>query len=132
MRRLIWKPRKLSLAGLSRSNSTLPPLSNVVGVQLTPDREELRVKDLLPGMRVQLILRVLKPYELRSFAKDGRTGQVASFLAGDETGVVRVALWNEHAPLISQLVEGTIVQVREATAKENQETPRTITQRAAI
>ena len=109
-----------SLAGLISPDGALHIVANELGVKLTPDREALRVKDLLPGMRVQLNLRVLKPYELRTFAKDGRSGQVASFLAGDETGVVRVALWNEHAPIISQLTEGTVVQVREATAKENQ------------
>ncbi len=109
-----------SLAGLISLDGALHIVANELGVKLTPDREELRVKDLLPGMKVQLNLRVMKAYELRTFAKEGRTGQVASFLAGDETGVVRIALWNEHAPLISQLTEGIIVQVRDAVAKENQ------------
>jgi replication factor A1 len=109
-----------SLAGLISKDGALHIVANELGVKLMPEREELRVKDLLPGMRVQLNLKVLKAYELRTFNREGREGQVASFLAGDETGVVRVALWNEHAPNIEKLAEGTIVQVRDATARENQ------------
>jgi replication factor A1 len=109
-----------SLSGLISKDGALHIVANELQVKLVPDREELRVQDLLTGMRVQLNLRVLKTYELRTFSREGREGQVASFLAGDETGVVRVALWNEHAPLIEKLPEGTIIQVREATVRDNQ------------
>jgi replication factor A1 len=110
-----------SLAGLISQDGAIHIIANELGVTLTPDRDNLKVKDLLPGMRgIMLNLRVVKKYELREFNKEGRAGKVASFLAGDETGVVRVTLWNEQTDDFAAVTEGMTVQLNQASVKENQ------------
>lgn len=109
-----------ALSGLISQDGALHIVANELGVKITPDKENTKVKDMLPGMRITLPLRVLRIYEVRQFAKEGRSGQVGSFLAGDESGVTRITLWNEHANVLPSLTEGMTVLVREGTVKENQ------------
>lgn len=109
-----------SLSGLISADGALHIVANELGVKITPDKEKNKVKDLLVGMRVSIPLRVLRVYEVRQFAKEGRSGQVGSFLAGDETGTTRITLWNEHANVLPQLTEGMTVLAREGSVKENQ------------
>jgi len=109
-----------SLSGLISQDGALHIVANELGVKIAPDKENTKVKDMLPGMRISIPLRVLRIYEVRQFAKEGRSGQVGSFLAGDETGVTRVTLWNEHANVLASLAEGVTVLAREGSVKENQ------------
>jgi replication factor A1 len=110
-----------SLAGLISQDGAIHIVANELGVSLTPDRENLKIKDLLAGMRgIVLNMRVVKKYELREFAKEGRSGKVASFLGGDDTGVTRVTLWNEQTDTFAAVEEGMTVQLKEASVKENQ------------
>jgi replication factor A1 len=109
-----------SLSGLISKEGALHILANELGVKVAPDKDKTKVKDLLAGMRINIPLRVVRVYEVRNFSKDGREGKVASFLAGDETGVTRVTLWNEHAEKLTMLSEGSTVLVREGTVRENQ------------
>ncbi len=110
-----------SLSGLISRDGAIHIVANELGVKVMPSMDKLKVKDLLPGMRsVVLNLKVLRKYELREFNRDGRQGKVSSFLAGDETGVVRVTMWNEHADKLSSIDEGVTVQVKDLMVKENQ------------
>lgn len=109
-----------SLSGLISHDGALHIVANELGVKIAPDKDKSKVKDMLVGMRITIPLRVLRVYETRQFAKDGRTGQVGSFLAGDETGTTRITLWNEHANHLPALAESMTVLIREGTVKENQ------------
>jgi replication factor A1 len=115
------KEKLTSLAGLISQEGAIHIVANELGVNLAPDRENLKVKDLLAGMRgITLNVRVMRKYELREFNKEGRAGKVASFLAGDESGVTRVTLWNEQTEDFAKVDEGMTVQLKEASVKENQ------------
>ncbi len=110
-----------ALAGLISPEGAIHILANELGIKLVPERDKLKVKDLIAGMRgITLALRVLKKYELREFTRETRTGKVASFLGGDETGVVRVTLWNEQTDKFAAVSEGMTVQLRDVQVKENQ------------
>lgn len=110
-----------SLAGLISKDGAAHIIANELGVKLVPDRNNLKVKDLLPGMRgITLNMRVLKKYEVREFNKEGRSGKVGSFMGGDESGVTRVTLWNEQADKLNTIEEGMTIQVKEASVKDNQ------------
>jgi replication factor A1 len=62
----------------------------------------------------------MKKYDIREFSREGRQGKVASFLAGDDTGITRVTLWNEQADKLNTIEEGMVVQVKDAGVKDNQ------------
>ena len=117
--------QKLSkLSGLISKEGAAHIVANELGIKLFPDpqKKKYKIKEILAGLRgVEVTGRVIKKYETRTFNKDGREGRVASLLIGDETGVLRIVLWDEN--LISQsekLQENDIIKITNAYAKENQ------------
>lgn len=108
------------LAGLISENGAAHIIANELGVELIKTEGEAKIGDLYAGMRnVTVPGRVTRKWELRTFNKEGREGRVANFLIGDETGQVRVTLWNEQTDLFAQLNEGDTVRVKNAWVKEN-------------
>lgn len=109
------------LAGLVSEDGAAHIVANEMGVELGGVvAREAKIKDLAPGMRsVTVAGKVTRLFELREFNTNGRQGKVASFLLADETGQIRVTLWNEQADLLSKLNEGDVARVNNAYVKEN-------------
>jgi len=99
-------------------------LANELGINLF-DRKisKIKINKLLPGMRsVNILGKVVKLYGIREFKTDQREGKVANLLFGDETGVLRLVLWDTK--LISKLEndevkEGSVIRVKNAYVKQN-------------
>ena len=103
------------------------PKEGYNGVEVSADRVELdedaevdvqvldtyRVEDLSLGLSdVNLRGRVLDTDSVRTFSRDdGSEGRVANLTLGDETGRVRVTLWDEKADRTEELERGTCVEV---------------------
>ncbi|HME87275.1 MAG TPA: OB-fold nucleic acid binding domain-containing protein, partial [Candidatus Nanoarchaeia archaeon] len=78
------------------------------------------VAKMVSGMRsVQALLKVQRVFDERSFDTGARKGKVKSFVAGDETGTIRVVAWNDQVDKIQTLKEGDIVLIDNAYTKEN-------------
>ncbi len=110
------------LSGLISEEGALHIIANELHVKLIPDKKDRKIADLLPGMReVEQPMRVIQIYDLRTFESkySPEGGKVASFLGGDETGVVRVTCWGGHADTCMKLQKGDIVQISNAYVKEN-------------
>jgi replication factor A1 len=67
---------------------------------------------------VTLVGRVLETSAPRTFDRDDGEGKVANIVVGDETGWVRVALWDDRADDVSSLTSGDVVRVRDGYARE--------------
>ncbi|MCX2818403.1 MAG: replication factor A1 [Methanobacteriota archaeon] len=67
---------------------------------------------------VTVVGRVLETSEPRTFDRDDGEGKVANIAVGDETGWVRVALWDDRADDVSSLGSGDVVRVRDGYARE--------------
>ena len=89
------------------------PLGLVVG-ELKPSRT--RIGELEPGMdALEVVGRVMEVIAPRSFTRaDGSEGKVATLTVGDQTGVVRVSLWQEHADETEGVKVGDVVALRNA------------------
>ncbi|MFB6151493.1 MAG: single-stranded DNA binding protein [Haloarculaceae archaeon] len=62
---------------------------------------------------------VLETESVRTFERDdGSEGRVANFLLGDETGRVRVTLWDDRADVAEELDPGTAVEVVDGYVRE--------------
>jgi ssDNA-binding replication factor A large subunit len=69
---------------------------------LKQSKRQLKVKNLLSGLKsVDLVARIVSITEIREFERNGKAGKVVNLTIGDETGVVRIALWNDDTDLVS-------------------------------
>jgi replication factor A1 len=85
------------------------------------EQKELKIRDILPGLNALSIAgKVVSVNEPRTFESKGRTGRLASLILADETGSIRVTIWDDK--LIDELKnikEGYIVKVLNAYSKLN-------------
>ena len=100
---------------------------NVDAVEENPEAEievavqdEYRVADLTLGVSdVTLVGEVLATEPVRTFDRDdGSEGQVSNLVVGDETGRVRVTLWDEKAPLAEEFAVHDVVEVVDGYVRE--------------
>jgi replication factor A1 len=83
-------------------------------------RDTYRIEDLSLGLSdVNLQGRVLATDSVRTFDRDdGSEGRVANLTLGDETGRVRVTLWDERADRATELDAGVTVEVVDGYVRE--------------
>lgn len=68
---------------------------------------------------VNLIAKVLDVAPIKEFSRsDGSTGRVANLTIGDETGNIRVALWDEQSARVSELEPGDTVEIYHVYARD--------------
>jgi ssDNA-binding replication factor A large subunit len=101
------------LSGLISKEGAAYIIANEFGVMLfTPASTRLQIGKILQGMRnVETAGKVIRVFEKRQFQSGERTGKLASFIFGDETGSIRAVLWGELAEKISEIRESDIVHL---------------------
>lgn len=109
------------LSGLVSKEGAAHIVANELGVKvLEQPTGKVAVDKILPGMRsVTFTGKVQRIFDERSFDKGTRKGKVRSFIAGDETGTIRVVLWNDQVEKIQTLKEGDVVSIQNGYVKEN-------------
>ncbi len=83
--------------------------------------EKLKIEQIKPGMvAVNLVARVLESGAHKSFRRrDGREGKVASLILGDETGKIRLVLWDDRAVDSVNFKTGDVVEIKNAYSRES-------------
>ena len=122
-RRVKQKLDKLS--GLISKEGAAHIVANELGVDLISSMKKhgIRISQVVPGMRnVTIVGSVVKDYGARTYQKENREGKVASFLVGDESGAMRVVVWDTE--LMNKMGahnfgEGCVVRVSDGFIKEN-------------
>ena len=109
------------LSGLVSKEGAAHIVANELGVNIFEHKEgPVKIKNLFAGMRnVEVLGKVVRKYELRHFQTEKRSGKVASFVLGDETGTVRITMWGDQADRLNDLEEGNIVKIKSAYVREN-------------
>ncbi len=92
------------------------PVEKEVRVNFKP----YKINEIKVGMSdLNILGKVLDIGKVRTFArKDGKTGKVTNITIGDETGKIRVTLWDSKAESPGVNV-GDIVEIMNAYAREN-------------
>ncbi|MFC7097979.1 single-stranded DNA binding protein [Halobaculum marinum] len=82
--------------------------------------EQYRVEDLTMGASdVDLLGKVLDVDTVRTFDRDdGTEGKVSNMTVGDETGRVRVTMWDEMADRVEELSAGQSVEIVDGYVRE--------------
>ena len=109
-----------ALGGLISKEGAAHIVANELNITVsqTPS-SELKIKDLQQGLKnANILLKVLKKYDIRTFGQDGQ-GKVGSLFVGDETGVSRVTFWNDKTDYLNGINEGDVIEIQHAYTKEN-------------
>lgn len=89
-----------------------------VDTDIKPRIEPYKVSEITRDMgEVNIIARIVDPGEAREFTRnDGSVGLVRSLLLGDETGKIRLILWNDHAKM--DLAQGETIEIINGSSRE--------------
>jgi replication factor A1 len=117
------KQKQDELKGFVTPEGAAAILAREFGVELErkePEVRALKIDDLTPGMsNVDIVGRVVRIYEPRSFQRmDGSEGRVASLLLQDQTGEIRIVLWDDKVSALSEIKKGIPAQIRGAYVKQ--------------
>ena len=103
------------LSGLVSEEGAAYIVARELGLNMIREsRKQLKIRNLVSGLRsVDIVARVVRVFEERQFERDGNKGSVINILLGDETGTVRLSLWNQETALVKggKLQEGASVKV---------------------
>jgi len=84
-----------------------------------PFRKELKIGNIMPDMRnIAFIGKVTDLSPVRDFVSNGRSGRVRNVTIEDETGKIRVALWNDEIDKYA-LGIGDTVKVDNCSTRQN-------------
>ena len=100
-------------------------IANQLGVRVLENftDKKFKINELPKGANaINALGKVVQLYEVRTFNRNGKEGKVANFMIGDETGTIRIVVWDEK--IISQIEEGEInegiiLKIRNAYSKVN-------------
>ncbi len=81
----------------------------------------LKIKQVEVGLNsVNVLGKVINVNEIKSFQKKDKQGRIGSLFMGDETGSIRIVIWDEKLiDLTKEIKEGDIVKVNNAYSKQN-------------
>ncbi len=110
------------LSGLVSEEGAAHLVAREEGIELAEaGQEELAVENIVPGMnRVDLKCKVVDISDTNTFERDeGEEGRVRNVLLADETGTVRLTLWDEQVEIGDKIDEGDSIQVNGAYSRED-------------
>ena len=102
-------------------------IANEYGVRVydpqTLTARKVQIRELLPALRgIELLAKVTKVFEVRSFKTANREGRVVNLMIADETGSCRLVLWDEkQIQDVEQgkVKEGDILKISNAYVRPN-------------
>jgi len=111
------------LSGLITKEGAAYLVARELDVPLPTAIHRLQMKNIVPGMsNVNVIGRVFSISKVNEFERsDGSKGKVVNVFIGDETGYIRLPLWNDQVKLVEEgnLNLGDVVQIVNGLAREN-------------
>ncbi|MBI2148747.1 DUF2240 family protein [Candidatus Woesearchaeota archaeon] len=97
-------------------------IANELNVKLFDNiNRSLKINQIQPGLNsVNILGKVININEIRTFQKENRQGRIGSLLLGDETGSIRIVIWDEKLiDLIKEIKQQDILKINNAYSKQN-------------
>lgn len=115
------KQKMDSLSGLISEEGAAHIIANEYKIVVEAQDQKFKIEHLQVGLKsVEIVAQVQRKYELRTFTKDNEIGKVASLLASDETGFLRIVFWHEKTEIFEKLKEQDIIHITNGYIRDNQ------------
>jgi len=117
--------KKAKLSGLISNEGAAQIIAAELGISF--EQQDLQINDLLQGMkRINILGKIIEIFPIRKFMRQGNEAEVASLEIADQTGSIRVVLWDTHhidliknnTIKVDSVIEIKKADVRGTTSKE--------------
>lgn len=117
-KKILEKQRELS--NLVSKEGAAYIIAKELGLDVFPKtKRRLEIKNVIPKIRdLKLTARVIRIFEPKNFERNGKKGKVASIILGDETGNIRLSLWDNQTDIIEKLKPGMAIETFGAYTKD--------------
>lgn len=118
------KAKVASLKDLVSEEGAAYIVASELGVHLFQEQSSggpLKIKSILAGLKsVETVGKVLRIFAAKKFTqKDQRQSQVGSLILADETGTIRVVLWDRKADILEKITTGSILKIKYGFSKQS-------------
>jgi ssDNA-binding replication factor A large subunit len=114
--------KRAKLSGLISREGAAQIVAAELGINF--EKEKVKVNEIMEGMKkVNTLGKMIQLFPVREFKKENREGKVVNFIIADETGNIRVVLWDtNHIGLIErqELKEGEFIEINNANLRNNE------------
>ncbi|MFB6208846.1 MAG: DUF2240 family protein [Candidatus Nanohaloarchaea archaeon] len=108
--------------GLVSEEGAVHLVAKEAGVQLAEtSSQDLKVDNIVPEMRkVNIKARIVDISDVNTFERDdGDEGKVQNIVLGDDTGTIRLTLWDEQTEIAEKVEEGDAISISGAYSVED-------------
>ncbi len=92
------------------------PTEEKIKLPSIKSEKDVKIADITTNMsNISLAGRVLEAYKPRAYSK----GMMSSIMAGDESGVIRIVLWDEKSNITNELKKGDAIKIRNTYSRSN-------------
>jgi len=111
------------LHGLISKDGAAAIVANELGVSLYEKVSgSLKLNEVFPGMKsISIVGKISDKSEIREFVNERGKGKVGFFNIFDETGKIKVVLWNDRTQVLNQIKVGDVVKISKLYSKKNNE-----------
>jgi len=113
--------KRAKLSGLISKEGAAQIVAAELGINF--DKQKVKINELSGMRKVNVVGKVIQIFPVREFKKENREGKVANLVIADETGNIKMVLWDtHHISLIekNELVEGAVIEISNANLKNNE------------
>lgn len=114
--------KRAKLSGLISREGAAQIVASELGISF--DKEKIKINEIMQGIKkINIIGKIIQLFPVREYKKENREGKIGSFILADETGNVRVVLWDtNHIDLIEkrELKEGDTVEITNASFRNTE------------
>ena len=114
--------KRAKLSGLISREGAAQIVASELNINF--DKEKVKIGEIVEGIKkVNVIGKIIEMNPVREYKKENRQGKIGSFLLADETGNIRVVLWDtNHISLIekNEIKNGDIVEINNSSLRNNE------------
>ncbi|PIN89217.1 hypothetical protein COU61_03200 [Candidatus Pacearchaeota archaeon CG10_big_fil_rev_8_21_14_0_10_35_13] len=114
--------KKAKLSGLISKEGAAQIVAAELGLSL--DKQTVKINQIIPGMRrVNLTAKIIRQFPIREYNKNGREGRVLNLVIADETGNIKLVLWDtNHITLFEEkkLQQGEVIEITSGNLRNDE------------